>query len=169
MGIAAGSIAAIAEKKITNVLPKAFGVRLVDTDKPGWESDVEAAAYVEHVVHADDPLPSGPHRLEVFTIFPDQIAVDVTLYEQAGQVESSELSANKAIDRGAGMISGLPPLPKGSPVDLDMTVSDEGLLTVHAVERSTGKDLVIEVRISVLSKEDVDQAKQALSGLAVRG
>jgi hypothetical protein len=93
----------------------------------------------------------------------------VTLYEQAGQVESRELSANKQVDHGAGRISGLPPLPKGSPVDIDMTVDDEGLLTVHAVERSTGEDLVIEVRISVLSKEDVDQAKQALSGLAVRG
>lgn len=167
-GISAGTIAAIANKKITNVLPKAFGVKLLDIDRPGWQDNPDDAMYIQHLVHADDPLPSGPHRLPVQTVYANQTKIEVEVYEQAGQVESDQLAANKPVDQGAGVISGLPPLPKDSPLDITMTVSDEGLLSVHAAEPSTGKDLVIEVRVSLLSQQDVERAKQAVSGLAVR-
>ncbi|HSV66451.1 MAG TPA: Hsp70 family protein [Mycobacteriales bacterium] len=167
-GLPADTIAAIAVKKITNVLPKAFGVKLIDTSQPGWEDNPDGAMYVEHLVHADDPLPSGPHRLSARTAYASQTSVEVQVYEQAGQVETSSLSGNKSVDRGAGVISGLPPLPKGSPLDITMIVDEEGLLSVRAMEPRTGKGLVIEVRVGVLSQEDVDRARQAVAGITVR-
>jgi molecular chaperone DnaK (HSP70) len=167
-GLAVAAIGDIAVKKITNVLPKAFGVKLVDADRPGWRDDPQSASYVHHLVHADDPLPNGPHRLPARTAFPSQTSVRIEVYEQAGSTESRELSDNKPVDRGTGMISGLPPLPEGSPLDLTMTVDDEGLLSVHATEPSTGKSLTIEVRVSVLSPEQVARAKQAVGALTIR-
>jgi molecular chaperone DnaK (HSP70) len=167
-GLQKSVLAAIAEKKITGVLPKAFGVRLVDTDKPNWEADQLAASYVEHLVHADEQLPSGPRELEARTVVQNQTAIEIAIYEQAGSKESSNLADNKAVDHGKGVISGLPPLPVHSPLNITMAVDDEGLLSVHAVEPSTGKDLTIEVRVSVLSQADVDQARANVSAISVR-
>ncbi|GAB3862830.1 hypothetical protein GCM10028822_43160 [Hymenobacter terrigena] len=68
---------------------------------------------------------------------------------------------------GAGVIDGLPPLPIGSPVHIEMTVDNEGLLTVDATEPSTGKSLHIQVRVSVLSSEEVVEATNRVSALTV--
>ncbi|MEV6524647.1 Hsp70 family protein [Longispora sp. NPDC051575] len=167
-GLSAETIASVAGKRITNVLPKAFGVKLVDTAVPRWADDVEAASYINHMVHADEALPRTA-RLDSSTIVPNQTEVLIELYEQAGSEESRDLAANKAVDHGSGLISGLPPMPVGSPLDIAMTVDDEGLLTVTAVEPSTGKDLTIEVRVSVLSQAEVDQAKRTVAAISVRG
>ena len=167
-GISAEAIEEIARKKITNVLPKAFGVKLVDTTRPGWEADPERASYVHHLVHASEDLPSGSRALSAQTTFPNQTEIEIEVYEQAGSTESRELSDNKAVDRGAGKITGLPPLAAGSPLDITMEVDDEGHLSVYAVEPSTGRDLTISIRVSVLSEEQVVQATAAISAIAVR-
>ncbi|GAA4719984.1 Hsp70 family protein [Phytohabitans rumicis] len=162
------ALADLAAKQITNVLPKAFGIKLVDTDKPGWQADPDAASYIEHLVHADESLPSGPHVLNAGTVVPNQREVEVKIYEQAGATESRELSANKLVDHDKGIISGLPPLPAGAPIDVAMTINSEGLLTVTATEPVTEKKLTINVRVSVLSEQEVLDAQQLVSGLAVR-
>jgi molecular chaperone DnaK len=167
-GVDEAALASIAAKQITNVLPKAFGVKLVDTTRPGWENDPEAASYIEHLVHADEALPSGARPLNAGTTFPNQTEIKIEVYEQAGGEESRELSANKPVDHGTGLITGLPRLPAASPVDITMNINDEGLLTVHALEPTTGKDLTIEVRVSVLSEQDVERATAMVSAIAVR-
>ncbi|GIG59206.1 molecular chaperone DnaK [Longispora fulva] len=167
-GLSERAIASVAEKRITNVLPKAFGVKLVDTTLPGWADDVEGSSYIGHMVHADEALPRTA-RLDISTVVPNQTEVLVELYEQAGSEESRDLAANKPVDQGSGLVSGLPPMPVGSPLDIAMTVDDEGLLTVTAVEPSTGKDLTIEVRVSVLSPAEVEQAKRTVAAITVRG
>jgi molecular chaperone DnaK (HSP70) len=167
-GIASDTLKAIADKKITNVLPKSFGVKLVDIDNPAWEKDPEAASYVDHLVHANESLPSGPRPLPVATLKPNQRAVRIQVYEQAGSVETSELSGNKPVDHGSGEVGPLPRLPAGSPVDVTMTVDDEGLLQVHAVEPTSGATVDIAVRVSVLSEEEVREAQDQVSGITVR-
>jgi molecular chaperone DnaK len=49
-----------------------------------------------------------------------------------------------------------------------MNVDDEGLLQVRAVEPSSGKELVINVRVSVLSEQEVVEAKELVSHITVR-
>jgi len=167
-GVDEAALARMAAKQITNVLPKAFGVRLVDTTKPGWQNDNMAASYVAHLVHADEKLPSGPRPLEASTLVHHQPDLEIVVYEQAGGEESPDLSANKPVDRGNGLITGLPPLPAGSPIDIMMTVDDEGLLTVRAIEPTSGKNLTIEVRVSVLTEEEVVRATEKISAITVR-
>ena len=168
-GIDADALANMADLRITNVLPKAFGVKLVDTGQPRTP-DGEYQTYIQHLVHADDPLPSGPHVLNAGTVEANQTEVMIEVYEQAGSVESRDLSANKPVDQGAGLISGLSPnLPAGSPVDITMTVTDEGLLSVHAVEPRSGRDLTIQLRVSVRSEEEIRQAAATVRGITVKG
>jgi molecular chaperone DnaK (HSP70) len=82
-------------------------------------------------------------------------------------VAGPELDENKPINEGKGTIDGLPPLPANSPVDIRLSVDHEGLLRLHATEPSTGKSLNIQVRVSVLSAEQVDEATKIVSGLTV--
>jgi molecular chaperone DnaK (HSP70) len=167
-GIQAADIDAASRQKITTVLPKAFGVKLVDTTRPGWQADPEGNSYIEHLVHANETIPSGPRILGAATASPNQTEVEVEVYEQAGSVESREIAANKPVDHGKGIISGLPPLPANSPIEIVMEIDENGRLQVKATEPSTGQRLTIEVQVSVLSEEQVNEAKRAVSRITVK-
>jgi molecular chaperone DnaK len=158
----------LAPKEISTVLPKAFGVRMVDTTRPDWDKDIEAASYIQHLVHADQSLPTE-QRVAAGTVQADQRQIEVEIYEQAGGEESPEMSANKPVDHGNALITGLPPqLPVNSPIDVVMTVDRGGLLAVTATEPTSGRNLRIEVQVSVLSDEEVQKATATVSAIAVR-
>jgi molecular chaperone DnaK len=165
-GIAAGTLRSLAAKQTRNVLPKAFGVKLLDTGDPDWERKPERF-YVEHLVHANDPLPTGTQVLDARTVSEGQQEIEVELYEQSGAVAGPEMAENKYLNDGKGSIRGLPPLPKGSPLKIEMEVDAEGLLRVDATEPSTGKSLKIEVRVSVMSEAQVEEATKTVSALTV--
>lgn len=164
-GIAATTLKDIAGKETHNVLPKAFGVKLVDTNADDWRSNPQH--YIEHLVHANDTLPTEERTLEAATVVEGQRAVEIELFEQSGVVAGPALAENKALNEGKGTIDGLPSLPINSPVNITMSVDNEGLLKLDATEPSTGKSLNIQVRVSVLTSEQVDEATEVVRGLTV--
>ena len=166
-GVDEAALADVAKKRITNVLPKAFGVKLIDTSVSGWEDRDPPPFYIEHLAHADDALPVT-QALPASTAFPNQTEVEIEVYEQAGATESRELADNKAVDKADGKITGLPPMPAHSPINITMTIDEEGKLKCHAIEPRTGRDLTINVRVSVLSEEEVVRAQKAVSAITVR-
>ncbi|MEU8154581.1 Hsp70 family protein [Micromonospora sp. NPDC048986] len=167
-GVDEEALTASANKRIITVLPKSFGVRLQDTSASDWASQPDRY-YIEHLVHANESLPIEQRELSARTVVEGQTAIEIELYEQAGAEESPELSANKPVDKGKGQISGLPPLPRHSPISIKMDVSDGGKLELHAVELSHGKELLIEVQVSLLSEEEVQEARDVVAGITVRG
>ncbi|MEV0701486.1 Hsp70 family protein [Saccharopolyspora sp. NPDC050389] len=167
-GISVKALEDLAAKKTRNVLPKAFGVKLVDTGDPDWQQK-PTQHFVKHLVHANDSLPTAERVLEAATVEEGQTGVMIELFEQSGVVAGPELAENKPINEGKGLIDGLPPLPVGSPVNIRMTVDDEGLLELTATEPSTGKSLDIKVRVSVRSDEEVAEAKKVVAGITVSG
>jgi molecular chaperone DnaK len=160
-GVDEEALAEMAKKRIVNVLPKAFGVRLTDSENHERE-------YVEHLVHADEQLPSGERVLHAQTVVEGQTSVHIEIYEQAGSTESPELDANKPVDKGEGTIGPLPPLRRGSPIEIKMEIDDEGQLDLTAVEPSTGEKIKIQVRVSILSEEEVEEAREVVAGITVR-
>ncbi|MCX4473565.1 Hsp70 family protein [Micromonospora sp. NBC_01655] len=168
LGVDEESLAASASRRIVTVLPKSFGVKLQDTSAPDWRSQPDRM-YVEHLIHANEALPIEGRELDARTIEDGQTAVRIEIYEQAGAAESPDLAANKPVDRGAGVIGGLPPLPRHSPIAISMGVSVGGELRLHAVEPGSGQELTIEVQVSVLSEDEVHQAREVVAALTVRG
>ncbi|GIG68110.1 Hsp70 family protein [Phytomonospora endophytica] len=168
-GISAATIRDIAGKRVITVLPKAFGVRLVDTEKPGWMDDVDGASYIEHLVHANDALPSGPHLRELGTVVDGQTQIEIELYEQAGAVEKPDLAYNNAIDHDSGLVTGIPPGPAGTPINISMRIDEEGLLSLTATEPQTGTELTINVRIKILDDAQVEAARRQITALTVKG
>jgi molecular chaperone DnaK len=150
------------------VLPKAIGVKLVDTDRPDWEYDPESASYIYHLVEAQTQLPFTREPFEAGTVVANQHEIGIELWEQAGAAAGSELSANHPLDAN-GKIQDLVEfaLPAGSLVEIEMFIDREGTVFLQAKEPASGKDVKITVRISILSEEQVAEAKRIHTGLKV--
>ena len=161
VGIAAQKVRQLAGMKVATVVPRAFGVSVQDNDA---EVEEEATFSISHILEANRPLPATETK-KYSTAHHDQVAIRVEIWEQAGTVSSRELTDNKKI--GEGVITGLPPLEKGSPVDVTFAMNETGLLRVDAVELITGKTLQIELQIQGLSETQVSKARDTVANYAV--
>ena len=149
-------VRALAGKRVSTVVPRAFGVKVVNLE--GGREHFS----IEHVLRANTPLPAETEPQRFGTAYPNQVEISVEIWEQSGSVESAALDDNGHI--AEGLISGLPPLPANSPIDIAFGMELDGLLRVHAVELKTGKDLRIEVQIKGgLTDEQVDAARSAVA------
>lgn len=152
------------EKTVTTVVPRAFGIRVWADDDDSNEQDAKRSV-IRHILEANRPLPAAPQTKQFYTKHPDQTSILIEIWEQAGSVASSDLADNTKI--GQGVISGLPELPKHSPVDVTFRMNDTGLLTVDAEELRTHKKLKFDLQIKGLSGDQLEAAKDTVSGYAV--
>ncbi|MHA7666796.1 Hsp70 family protein [Mycolicibacterium sp. HS_4_1] len=146
---------------IKNVLSRGIGVEFVREDGSGNLVD-----YVGFLAHANDPLPVVDTLLEAGTATDNQTGVRLRLCEQGGEVESEDVAANNLLKEAE--ISGLPPLPRGSTIELLLSVSSEGLATLRAREPKSGQELTIEAKISALKPEEIEAGKELVGGLQTR-
>jgi molecular chaperone DnaK len=167
-GLREEDVRRLAEKTVVNVLPKAIGVKLIDTTRPGWQNDEEAALFIEHLVAAQTQLPFQREPFVARTVYPQQPEIEIGIWEQAGGSPGRELAQNHPLD-ASGRIRGLGPfaLAAGSPIHIDIRIDAEGTVHLRAVEPTSGHDVQLEVRISILSAEQVVEAKRAHAGLTV--
>jgi hypothetical protein len=119
-------------------------------------------------VDAQTQLPFPGRTFVANTLATRQEAIEIEIWEQAGVSPSRDMTANHRVDEG-GSIKGLTPfaLPAGSPVNIDIGVDAEGTVHLVAVEPTSTQKLEISVRISILSEEQVAEAKIAHAGLTV--
>jgi molecular chaperone DnaK len=167
-GLSEQELRRLGQRSVVNVLPKAIGVKLVDRTKPGWEDGVESAFYVEHLIDAQTQLPYKREPFVAGTVAPRQDEIEIQIWEQAGGSPGPELSANHPLD-ASGRITGLESfaLPAGSPINIDIDVDAEGTVHLKAVEPVSNLEVTLQVRISILSEEQVDEAKVVQAGLTV--
>jgi molecular chaperone DnaK len=160
LGLTTEQVEEFLKKKITTVVPRAFGIKVLDSDDPKLERE-----YVDHLLEANAALPadSGPRKFA--TVAPNQTEIEIQVWEQGGAIASKELEHNNRI--GEGRITGLPPLPAGSPVEVTATMDAIGTLRVHAVELRTGKDLEIELTIGGMDAASVEAARTAIARYTV--
>jgi molecular chaperone DnaK (HSP70) len=158
----------LAQRTVVNVLPKSIGLKLLDTTKPDWEDDPEAASYVEHLVAAQTQLPFEAEPFVASTVSPNQPAIEIEIWEQSGASPSRDLGANHRVDE-AGKIDDLGEfaLPAGSPINIDLSVDAEGTVHLVGLEPKSGRQVKMDVRISILSEEQVKEAKVTHAGLTV--
>jgi molecular chaperone DnaK (HSP70) len=150
-------VRALVGKRVATVVPRAFGVKVVH--QAGRRDEHYT---VEHVLRANTPLPAETAPQRFGTAYPNQVEISVEIWEQSGSVESEALEDNEHI--AEGLITGLPPLPENSPIDISFQMAADGLLRVHAVELKTRKDLHIEVQIKGgLTDDQVDAARTAVA------
>lgn len=148
-------LAEIVKRRITNVSSKGFGVVVVKDRETVKEE-------VVYLIPNNTALPAEVEEKGFMTLYDNQPSVRVRIMEQAGQVESPELSDNKLI--GEGEITGLPPnLPAGSPIHVTFRLEEDGTLRVTAVEPASGATLHLNITVEgVMSREEVAEMKGLL-------
>ncbi|MGH3784468.1 MAG: Hsp70 family protein [Pseudonocardiaceae bacterium] len=169
LGMSVEQVEAIAAKKVTTVVPRAFGVKAIDPRDPLSRTDPLAARQmIVHLLRANTPLPAdtGPYPFGIGV--DNQRMVEIEVWEQQGSVESDELSHNTLI--GKGMMTGLPARrPAGAVFEVTFFMSETGTLTVHADEPDSGAELTFDLQIGGLDRAAVDAARTSIAKHKVTG
>ena len=153
----------VAAPKVTPVAPRGVGVLIDDSYDPAGER-----TFVEHLIHANDSLPTAATTSGFGTILDNQGTVRIQVFEQAGSVESAETDHNRRVLDGE--LTGLGDLPAGSVIEITVDVAVDGRLTVTAREPRSGKTLTLEAFVEgVIDSAESDRLLDVVGIIAVRG
>ncbi|MFD0203674.1 MULTISPECIES: Hsp70 family protein [Saccharothrix] len=158
LDVSAEAVRSMAGRKVGIVTPRAFGVAVLDPDDPD-----KAKRLVSHLLVANTPLPAVVTK-QYLTSFPNQQAIDIEIWEQAGAIASESLEHNNQI--GGARIDRLPPLEEGSPVDVTFRMDESGMLNVLAKEIRTGKEATTDITIGDLSEQQISAAQAMVARLS---
>lgn len=161
LGITAEKVRSLAAKSVATVVPRAFGLKVVDSTDPSQQR-----TYILHLLEANRPLPADV-RDTFMTVADNQSEVHLEIWEQAGSVASPELEHNAYI--GEAVLGNLPPRPAGTPFEVSFHMTETGLLEVHGREVSSGQDVRFELQIGGLDETELRVAANTLARYAVSG
>jgi molecular chaperone DnaK len=168
LGFSTQQVQSIIRKHVATVVPRAFGLKVIDSDDPLFKTDPDKARrYIAHLLIANTPLPAdtGPETFR--TIVDNQRRVLLEVWEQAGSVASEELEHNTHI--GEGVLSDLPGWPAGAPFQVVFHMTETGLLQVHGWEADSGREVHFEIQIGGLNAAQTQQAISAVARYQVSG
>jgi molecular chaperone DnaK (HSP70) len=168
LGISAEQARAMVEMQVATVVPRAFGLKVVDGRDPLARTDPDNARhYIAHLLTANTPLPANTGPQTFRTIVDNQREVSLEVWEQAGSVASAELEHNTKI--GEGVLSDLPPRPAGAPFQVVFHMTETGLLQVHGREAGSGREIRFEIQIGRLDEAAMQRATTAVAHYEVSG
>jgi molecular chaperone DnaK len=154
-------------KKVATVVPRAFGLRIVDDDDPLYKVDPSRArSLISHLLTANTRLPATAQR-PFETVVENQRAVRLEVWEQAGAEASDKPEHNTHI--GEGRLEPLPAGPAGTPFEVVFHMTEMGLLQVHAREERSGSEVRFEIQIGGLDETEVTRATDVVAQYEVNG
>ncbi len=159
-GIDAAQLAALSSKKVLNVIPKAIGFKVYDRET--------GEPFIDHVIAQNTTIPLAQKACRHYLTLEDyQQAVELTLYQQASDIASDNPDLNEVITGSEARLTGIPPLPQGQPIQIEVDVAGDGLITVQGTHLPSGKSMTSNVRIGVMSEAEISKAKESLKGMRV--
>ncbi len=168
LGLSVAQVAELAAKRVATVVPRAFGIKVVDAKDPLFRSDPDRARhYIHHLLKAQTALPASLPPETFRTVADDQTEVNLEVWEQAGSTASEELEHNTHI--GEGMLTQLPPRPAGAPFEVIFAMNETGLLTVHGREAASGREVRFEIQIGGMDADKMRKAAAAVARYEVSG
>ena len=168
LGISVEQVENMAAKHVATVVPRAFGLKVVDTSDPVFKTDPDRARrYISHLLTANTRLPADTGPQPFATIYDNQREVNLEVWEQAGSVASEELEHNTHI--GEGVLADLPPRPAHAPFEVVFYMTEMGLLKVHGYEAGSGREVRFEIQIGGMDETKVRQAAAAVARYEVSG
>ena len=142
---------------VVNVLPRALGIQVVDDD---------GNPEVDWLVLANSRLPIDTISKTYGLAQDNTTAIPIHLFEQETEVPSYRLEDNREVTPASGaIITGLPRLAKGSPIEVQIDVNHEGLASISAYEPATGQRLKIPVQLEGLAQERIDELADVVGAM----
>jgi molecular chaperone DnaK len=158
----------LVNKRVATVVPRAFGLAVVDRADPLYKIDpTRARSRIAHLLTANTPLPADTGPVGFATVSENQPAVQLEVWEQAGAVASENPEHNTHI--GKGRLEGLPLGPAGMPFEVVFHMTETGLLQVHAWEEKSKREVRFEIQIGGLDETEVQQASAVVARYEVNG
>lgn len=158
-GIDSSQLATLSTKTVINALPKAIGVSVLDVD---------GTSYIDFLAEQHTPIPLQEEVVrDYLTAADDQTRVNLTLYQQASDIPSSDPNLCEVITGSETMLTGIPPRPRGERIRVRLSIAGDGLITIRGTHVASGADVEAQVRIGVLSSEEVEAARMRLTGMRV--
>lgn len=160
-GLTQAAAQRIVETDVTNVCSRGFGARLVRQD---GDPDDPSDLYIEHYVERNDPLPKSVQDT-VYTVYANQSAVELAVYEQGGSDLSKRVADNNLVVDGSIKLPGDDPLH--SPMNLSFAMEANGMLTVTLQHPRVSEPLVLQKDTgAAMSEEQIADAQQRVAALA---
>ncbi|HWC07900.1 MAG TPA: Hsp70 family protein [Solirubrobacterales bacterium] len=164
MGVAVDTVQRVRDTEVTNVCSRGFGVKLLRDD-----ADPATAGpsdfWIDHVIGPNTPLPAEPEPRTYGTTVPNQMRVNLELWQQAGSDLSEQPDHNEHI--GEGLLQGLPGTdPVGTPLNVTLSMSASGVLRARATHHS-GAELEFEVEAegAVMSQEQIAAGAERVAAM----
>jgi molecular chaperone DnaK len=149
--------------KISTVTPRAVGILVEDSFDPSG-----TRSFVEHLVHANTPLPVTRTEERFGTILENQESVRIQVYEQAGPSPSPEVAHNRRVLDGE--LTKIGALPAASVIRITMKIALDGRLTVVAHEPVSGRELTLEAFVEgVVDSAEIERLTRVVGMTEVRG
>jgi molecular chaperone DnaK len=168
LGISVQQVENLTAKHVATVVPRAFGLKVVDETDPVYKIDLRRAReYIAHLLTANTPLPADTGAKTFSTVVDNQREVKLEVWEQAGSIASEELEHNAKI--GEGRLCDLPPRPARAPFQVVFHMTETGLLQVHAWEDDSRREVRFEIQIGGLDETGMQQATSAVARYEVSG
>ena len=162
LGISTDQAEKMMSRRVATVVPRGFGVKVMDQNDPQFHSNpYKARSHIVHLLPANTPLPATVGPVQVATGIDNQPAVDIEVWEQQGAVESEELADNAYV--GRGRLRSLVGLPAGTPIEITFSMNETGLLTVHATEPGSRREVRFDLQIGGMNQAAVDEARAAVA------
>jgi molecular chaperone DnaK len=144
--------------EVSNVISKALGLRFFRDEK-------DETGYISFIAHSNDPIPMVADTIEAATLSDNQSTIKLTIFEQSGEKESESPADNNELK---DLELDVPPLPKGAPLAIEFQVTAEGLVRCKLTDPASGNSEEAEVQTSVMSADQVAEAKNVVAGLTLR-
>ncbi len=155
-GLALPGLKALVEKKITNVASKSFG--MVAYNKEDRE-------VVFNLVLVDTQVPISIKK-NFHTREDGQISVDMRCMES--RLGESEIEVADSKELGHAVLEFAKALPINSPIEVCFDLGPDGLLQVHGLDLTTGREIHADFKTdSIMSHEEVAAAKSRNLSLRV--
>lgn len=158
-------------REIRTVIPKAIGIGVWCEHDYGTaceHSDAKSdKLMVDFFIHKNDSLPFVEKRT-FGTASEGQRTVRIQVFEQTGATESELIANNRLLSHeGGAVITDLPPLPKGSPIEIELDINKQGEAHLAAKDLTSGKELKFTISLGQMQEKEVEQAREQISRITV--
>lgn len=151
----------LTQKKIVNVSSKSFGIVVIDSSM-----DEER---VNNLIMIDDPVPKQITK-QFGTYEDNQEGVTLLCMENTERfsVDDQLLTLDSSKEIGTTELMFTRSLPKGSPIEVCFSLSEDGLLTVHGRDLTTDQEILAEFKtLAILSSEEIEEKKSRNLSISV--
>ena len=147
---------------ITTAATKSYGVAVLSNNDPNVEE-------IKNMIFKNSPMPDGSlEQKETFGVaFDNQTCVLIRIFESDYLEERYEYDEELLVGKAELLLPGN--LPSGAPVEITLSLDNQGLLKVYGKDLTTGNEVRTELRVAgSLSAEELTQAQKRSSSTQIK-